>query len=293
MAKVKEQTSFLKKALESLTQEGFDEAVRIFQKYWLKNEIVDVNGTNDGGCDIKIYKSKRELKKCVQVTVRKDWENKLKIELKNANNLITKYGYSDKYDFFCSSVISDEKVNEYKKYALEDYDIDLTIYEANRLSQIECPELKDYLYSLHDDVIIKPNQLNLDKVTKSIYDLLTVGKGTTDIKNDLLNSLIISILYEKESMTIVSLKSELEKRLNKTLPDITHTINLLKTARRVVKDPDNSEKIKLSESEFSTAKDIFAYASLVEQEFITNFKSILTKYNITKEDEVLDHLKSV
>ena len=94
MAKVKEQTSFLKKALESLTQEGFDEAVRIFQKYWLKNEIVDVNGTNDGGCDIKIYKSKRELKKCVQVTVRKDWENKLKIELKNANNLITKYGYS-------------------------------------------------------------------------------------------------------------------------------------------------------------------------------------------------------
>lgn len=293
MAKVKEQTSFLKKALESLTQEGFDEAVRIFQKYWLKNEIVDVNGTNDGGCDIKIYKSKRELKKCVQVTVRKDWENKLKIELKNANNLITKYGYSDKYDFFCSSVISDEKVNEYKKYALEEYDIDLTIYEANRLSQIECPKLKNYLYSLHDDVIIKPNQLNLDKVTKSIYDLLTVGKGTTDIKNDLLNSLIISILYEKESMTIVSLKSELEKRLNKTLPDITHTINLLKTARRVVKDPDNSEKIKLSESEFSTAKDIFAYASLVEQEFITNFKSILTKYNITKEDEVLDHLKSL
>ena len=293
MAKVKEQTSFLKKALESLTQEGFDEAVRIFQKYWLKNEIVDVNGTNDGGCDIKIYKSRRELKKCVQVTVRKDWENKLKKELKNADNLITKYGYSDKYDFFCSSVISDEKVNEYKKYALEEYDIDLTIYEANRLSQIECPELKTYLYSLHDDVIIKPNQLNLDKVTKSIYDLLTVGKGTTDIKNDLLNSLIISILYEKESMTIVSLKSELEKRLNKTLPDITHTINLLKTARRVIKDPDDSEKIKLSESEYSSAKDIFAYASLVEQEFITNFKNILAKYNITKEDEVLDHLKSL
>ena len=293
MAKVKEQTSFLKRALESLTQEGFDEAVRIFQKYWLKNEIVDVNGTNDGGCDIKIYKSKREVKKCVQVTVRKDWENKLKKELKNADNLITKYGYSDKYDFFCSSVISDEKVNEYKKYALEEYDIDLTIYEANRLSQIECPELKNYLYSLHDDVIIKPNQLNLDNVTKSIYDLLTVGKGTTDIKNDLLNSLIISILYEKESMTIVSLKSELEKRLNKTLPDITHTINLLKTARRVVKDPDDSEKIKLSESEFNTAKDIFAYAALVEQEFITNFKSILTKYNITKEDEVLDLLKSL
>ena len=119
--------------------------------------------------------------------------------MKKADILITKYCYSDKYDFFCSSVISEEKSNELKKYASEEYDIDLTIYEANRLSQLDCPELKNYLYSLHGDVIIKPTQLNLDKATKSIYDLLTVGKGTTDIKYDLLNSLIISILYEKES----------------------------------------------------------------------------------------------
>ena len=75
MAKKKEQISFLQRAIEGLTQDGFDEAVRIFQKYYLKNEIVDVNGTNDGGCDIKIYENKRELKKCVQVTIRKDWEN--------------------------------------------------------------------------------------------------------------------------------------------------------------------------------------------------------------------------
>ena len=293
MAKVKEQTSFLKRALESLTQEGFDEAVRIFQKYYLKNEIVDVNGPGDGGCDIKIYKNKREQKKCVQVTVQKRWESKLKKELKNADKLITEFNYSDKYDFFCTSVISETKIEEYKQYALNEYSIDLTIYEANRLAQYSCPELKAYLYSLHDDIVLKPNQLNVDKATKSIYDFLTVGKGSTDIKNDILNSFIISILYEKESMDVDSLRKELEKRLHKNIPDITHLINLLKSAQRVIKDPNDNKKIKLSDSEFNLAKDIFAYASLVEQEFEIGFQKIVSKFEVSNGDELLQHLKQL
>ncbi len=293
MAKKKEQTSFLQRAIEGLSQDGFDEAVRIFQKYYLKNEIVDVNGTNDGGCDIKIYENKRELKKCVQVTVRKDWESKLKKELLNANELISKYSYSDKYDFFCSSVISESKIEECKQYALNNYSIDLTIYEAHRLSQLQCPELKNHLYALHDDIIIKPDQLNIDKVTKSIYDFLTVGKGSTDIKNDILNSFIISILYEKESMDIDSLRKELEKRLHKNIPDITHLINLLKSAQRVVKDPNDNKKIKLSDSEFNLAKDIFAYASLVEQEFEMGFQKIVSKFGVSNGDGLLQHLKQL
>ena len=289
----KEQISFLKRAIESLTQEAFDEAVQIFQKYYLKNEIIDVNGTNDGGCDIKIYKNKRETKKCVQVTVRKDWEKKLKKELQNVNELITKYNYSEKYDFFCSSVISEKKIEECKQYATNEYDIDLTIYEANRLSQLDCPRLKDYIYSLHNDIILNPSQLNVDRETKTIYDFLTISKGSTDIKNDILNSFIISILYAKESMDIESLKDELEKRLHKSIPDITHLINLLKSAQRVIKDPHAEDKIKLSEKEFNQAKDIFAYASLVEQEFEKGFQEIVSKFRVTHGDDILQELKKL
>lgn len=291
MAKKKEQISFLQRAIEGLTQDGFDEAVRIFQKYYLKNEIVDVNGTNDGGCDIKIYENKRELKKCVQVTIRKDWENKLKKELSNVNDLIAKHQYSDKYDFFCSSVISEMKIEEYKQYALNEYSIDLTIYEAHRLSQLQCPELRNYLYSLHNDIIIRPDQLNIDKVTRSIYDFLTAGKGSSDIKNDILNSFIISILYEKGSMAISSLKNELEERLNKKIPDITHTINLLKTTQRIIKDQNDLNKIKLSDTEYDCAKNIFDYASLVEQEFKNSFQTIISKYNVSNGDDLLEQLK--
>lgn len=293
MAKNKEQTTFLQRAIEGLSPDGFDEAVRIFQKHYLMHEIVDVNGTNDGGCDIKIFKNKREIKKCVQVTVRKDWENKLKKELVNANDLITKYNYSDKYDFFCSSVISESKIEEWKQYALNEYSIDLNIYEAHRLSQLQCLELRNYLYSIHDDIIIRPDQLNIDRATKSIYDFLTVGKGSTDIKNDILNSFIISILYEKESMDIDSLRKELEIRLHKSIPDISHLINLLKSAQRVVKDPNDVKKIKLSDSEFNLAKDIFAYASLVEKEFEISFQEILSRYGVSNGDELLQQLKQL
>ena len=58
MGKEKEQISFMEMAIKSSTQDGFDEIVRIYQKYYLHNDIIDVNGTNDGGCDIKIYKNK-------------------------------------------------------------------------------------------------------------------------------------------------------------------------------------------------------------------------------------------
>lgn len=293
MAKKSEQASFLQRAIEGLTQDGFDEVVRIFQKYYLKHEIINVNGPNDGGCDIKIFHNKRETKKCVQVTVRKDWEKKLKTELPNVNELISKYNYSEKYDFFCTSVVSQVKIEEMKQYALKEYDIELTIYEARSLSQLYCPELQSYLYALHDDIVLKPQQPSIDKTKKTLYDFLTVGKGTTDIKNDLLNSFIIAILYEKESMSIVSLKNELELRINKKISDITHTINLLKSARRIIKDPDDAEKLRLSESEFATAKDIFAYASLVEQEFIYNFKELLSKYSILNECDLLEQLKSL
>lgn len=293
MAKKKEQTAFLQRAIEGLSPDGFDEAVRIFQKYYLMHEVVDVNGTNDGGCDIKIYKNKREIKKCVQVTVRRDWENKLKKELLNADDLITKYNYSDKYDFFCSSVISESKIEEWKLYALKEYSIDLNFYEAHRLSQLQCPELRNYLYSIHDDIIIRPDQLNIDRVTKSIYDFLTVGKGSTDIKNDILNSFIISILYEKGSMAIDLLEKELEQRLQKDIPDISHTINLLKSAHRVEKDPNDPKKIKLSESEYNNAKDIFAYASLVEREFNNSFQQIISKYKIVNGSDLLERLKNL
>lgn len=70
---------FVKAAISSLSQEQFNELVRIFQEiYWERNEIVGVDGSGDGGCDIKIFTDKKEQKKCVQITVQKSLDAKIK-----------------------------------------------------------------------------------------------------------------------------------------------------------------------------------------------------------------------
>ena len=82
MVKQKAVRNFLLEAIKGLSKEYFDELVRIFQLSYLHNsEAIFVDGTNDGGCDIKLYQNKREIKKCVQVTVQKHVETKIKKEL--------------------------------------------------------------------------------------------------------------------------------------------------------------------------------------------------------------------
>ena len=70
--------NFILEAIKGLSKEEFDELVRIFQLSYLHNsEAIIVDGANDGGCDIKVFQNKREIKKCVQVTVQKQIELKL------------------------------------------------------------------------------------------------------------------------------------------------------------------------------------------------------------------------
>lgn len=294
MNKTKPVRDFLLTCIKALSKENFDEAVRIFLLNYLKcEECINVDGANDGGCDIKIFKNKREIKKCVQVTVNKAIETKLKNDLKKVDNLITEYNYSSSFDFFCSTAVSEEKIEEYQKFARDTYTIELNIFEAKRLSEIDCKELGDYIYSLHDDIVIKPEEFNLDKATKALYDLLAHGKNTSDIKNSLLHSVIISILYEKSPIDIHSLREELENRLGKNIPDIQQAINLLKTQQRVVKDPTNQKLLCLSEEESESVKDIIASSARLEKNFIDEFSKILETYGIKFNEQILDDLKKL
>lgn len=286
--------NFILEAIKGLSKEEFDELVRIFQLSYLHNsEAVIVDGANDGGCDIKVFQNKREIKKCVQVTVQKQIELKLKKDLEKVAQMISQYGYSNKFEFYCSISISEDKIEEYKKFAIDEYDIELDIYEAKRLSQLNCKEIVDYIYSLHSDVILKPEQMNIDRATKTLYDLLANGKDTSDIKNSLVDSVIISILYEKAPIDMIGLKEELEKRLGKNLPDILHSVNNLKSDQRIIKAPSNPKLLCLSELEQNNVQEILASSAKIEKDFCTSFTEILAKYEIVYTQDILDELKNL
>lgn len=287
--------TFLLEAIKGLSKENFDELVRIFQvSYWKCEDIVNVDGANDGGTDIKIFRDKKELKKCIQITVQKQGLGlKLNADLKKVSEKISKYGYSNIFEFYCSSSVSEDFIEEVKKNALQEHSIVLEIYDAKRLSQLNCKEVVDYIYSLHSGVILKPEQMNIDKATKTLYDILANGKYSSDIKNSLVDSIIISIIYEKGSIEISELKKELENRLGKEVPDILHSINTLKSVQRIIKDSNNSKYLRLSESEYNNVKEILANSVKLEKEFCNAFTAILSKYGIEYSQEILDELKNL
>ena len=294
MAQQRAVRSFILEAIKGLSPDEFSELVSIFQTSYLRNsEAINVDGANDGGCDIKVFQNKREIKKCVQVTTQKQIELKLKRDLEKVSKMISQYGYSNKFEFYCSIPISEDKIEEYKKFSIDEYDIELDIYEAKRLSQLNCKEVVEYIYSLHSDVVLKPEQMNIDKATRTLYDLLANGKDSSDIKNSLVDSVIISILYEKAPIDILGLKTELENRLGKNLPDILHSVNSLKSDQRIIKVPDNPKLIQLSELEHSNVKDILANSTKVEKEFCYSFAEILAKHQIEYKEEILNELKNL
>ena len=154
--------------LSFLTQEEFDRAVTIFERDFLKNEVVLVNGSNDGGCDLKRFKNGKELLQCIQITIqKKDLSKKLTEDLTKAKLLIDKHGYSPSFDFYCSLALADEKINEYRDLAKNKFGIEINIYDANRLSQLECVKFQEYLLSF-----VPKLEPSFDQLKKHLSDQL-------------------------------------------------------------------------------------------------------------------------
>lgn len=268
-------SDFLKTVIHSLSPEKFSEAVAIFERYYLNNEIVSVDGHNDGGCDIKIYKNRKEQKRCVQVTVNKSIKKKIYDDLKKVDELINKYGYSSNFDYFCSVCLSDNSINEYREYANNNYCIELNIYDGNRLAQLNCVKLQEYLYSL----LPKSEDLTIDKATRLLYQMLASGNDTSGIKNSILYSIIISILYERGPLSIEELSSEFKSRIKIELPNITLAVRRLSDDSRVIYN-SQLDRVQLTESERESVSDVIATSNIIEEEFISQFNALLLKYQI-------------
>ena len=68
MNKTKPVRDFLLTCIKALSKENFDEAVRIFLLNYLKcEECINVDGANDGGCDIKIFKNTYLTKRFINI----------------------------------------------------------------------------------------------------------------------------------------------------------------------------------------------------------------------------------
>ena len=287
-------TSFVVKAINGLSESDFKKLVYLFQEtYWGYEAVIDVDGPGDGGCDIKVFKNKKEQKKCVQVTVQKTLVHKIKADLEKTERLVKDYDYSPSLEFYCSICVPNAKIEEYKRTAKTVYGIELDLYDATRIAGLGGRAVEEFIYGIHTDVVIRSGEDQIGKANRYLYDLLANGSDSSDIKNCIVESVIISIIYEKGTIDIGSLKRALEQRLGKCLPDITHLINLLKSDKRVINVPGSSGTIRLSEEEERIVKDIFASSIENEKAFDSALNALVAKYQIKEKSSVVSLLKKL
>ncbi len=291
MANVK----FLASTIKDLTKEQFDHFVATFQKERFGfDSVVNVDGANDGGCDLKVFRGVKQQRKCIQLTVNKSTvEAKLRDDLHKLDRLMEAYPeqYPRKVEFYCTTTIAEKKLAEYVRIASKQYGIDLDIYDCNHLATLidEGGECEQYLYSLHPGVILNRKEESIDKTKKCLYDFLAEGKNTSDIKNNLLESLIVSVLYIKAPIGQNEIKKNLESIIEKDLPDITYLINRLKSQKRIKVIRQNLQDfVELSENELKNVQDTFVQSSKIENDFKEGFNRILMNYQIDPNECIIE-----
>lgn len=284
--------NFIKTALSSLSEEQFDEVVRIFQKEYLGRTVVFVNGTNDYGKDIVIYQDHREMKRCVQVTIEKTVESKLRRELPKVQKLINDFGYSSNYEFFCNVPVSEGKVEDMKKDARNNYGIDLDVYEGKRISQLSGDRVRNYIYSLFEDSP-KVQLLKIDDSEKILYNLLTGGISSGDIKKGIIQTMIVFAIFEKNIMDIQTLEKIVERRLHKRIPNMRSHISELIREDRIRFASSDHLQVELTENEGKQVAEIYTQSQYMENDFNLHFKEILDRYGISDYREIMEKLKDL
>lgn len=279
-------SEFFLKEINDLTQEPFDEAVQVFISERFGYEHVNVNGPNDGGNDIKIYQNKKEVKRCIQVTVRKDIERKIEEDLKKVNELRKNFHYSSFFEFYCSVNISEGKMDELKKYADEEYSIALDIYDANRLAQLGGKKFRECILKNYPELQYKSSARKHSKQERVLFDVLAMGNDTSDIKNGILYSFIVFEINKYDTISFKELKPEIEKVLpNVGQNELSRAISYLIKEKRIEKTEDG-KKYQLSDDEKKCIENIYIQASKDENDFYEAIGTILRKYNIPYDSNV-------
>ena len=272
---------FLQNSIKSLSPDNFRELISLFQiEYWNATEVIGVDGANDGGNDLKIFEGKNPVKKCIQLTTQKLIDRKIKEDIQKANDNINKYGYSNSFEFYWSQAMSEDKINEYQDFARKNYGIDLKVYDAKILSSINCNSVKKYIYELYGQIGTS-DKIVIDKSTKILYDLLSIGNNTTDIKTNLIHSFIVFFIHEKEKANISEICKYIKENLNPLIDDtfIVEQINYLRTNKRLITSKENRQIVELSDVEKELIVDLTTQANITQSEFETKFIDILKLYN--------------
>ncbi|MGE4346138.1 MAG: hypothetical protein AB7D46_01865, partial [Flavobacteriaceae bacterium] len=207
-------TDEYKKWISNLSESNFNELIKGFAaEYYETKEIHISNGPYDGGIDLVYSKNGVVQKRNIQITVHeKGYEKKLIADIKKSADNVKQYSYQAKLDFYISQKISQSKADELIRKAEVDFGIDLKIYDANKLAGLSSnyKSIRDII-SKYNKIAFPDEKINIDKNSKILFDTLTMGKDTTQLKNDIIKSFILFYFFEHGESSVAEVIESLTK----------------------------------------------------------------------------------
>ena len=128
------------KLINGLNEVNFNQLIKEYAKeYYDTKELHISDGPYDGGLDLEYFKKEQKVKRNIQITVtdsknKSSFEKKLFNDVKNSANNRDKYSYQSNLDFYTSASLTQERKNKYITEAEVEYNIDLKIIDAKKLS---------------------------------------------------------------------------------------------------------------------------------------------------------------
>lgn len=310
----------------------FTTVVKTFIELYYKLEqnvaidIIKVDGSGDGGLDLKFFVNKRQRKLPIQLTVQKTQvEKKIKEDIQKINDLVDKYNYEPILLFFYSQNISENKNNDLVRYAYDKYDIELKIIDAKFIGEIAANEnyviLKSKIFE-QLGISVTKEKLQLDDTKKMMYDLISYGNDTAEIKNQIINSFLLHTIYTRKNISENDLCAALNKQFNlkNTINEqITEKLNdkfIIKTTKKDNKNEEldfckqqfsrlaalkkitnTEENITLTASEIQRIENVKEEFLLQENYFIKQITDILLQYGLQDKyrlfiDEIIKYFKA-
>lgn len=267
----------------------FDTIVKSYlREIYGYKRIVVTDGKDDLGMDIKVFDHLNQ-KFQYQVTIMKSsnaseqtkFQAKLFDDVQKANRNVKDYGYSPNLYFFYSYVLTEKKKNNFRREALNSYNIYLEIIDANQIAS----ESEEYI-KLQKDIYACSGLNDFDKNNNDkkeqnlIYDLLSFGKAV-DVKISIVECFIQQCLYNKGGLKcdeIIKLCMEkFHSKENNTF--YNKLINKMYNDDRILIYCREDKKYHLTDNKKIEIETGTQQILLDEQLFENKLKELLSDYN--------------
>lgn len=282
----------LKNLIKSLSEINFKDLIVYYCKTRFNADNVRIiDGPYDGGNDLEIIKGDVDIKRNIQVTINKSYEHKLEADLCKISKLATR---NNQLDFFISQELSKTKRESLETNAILNHNITLKIYDANILAQEPINGLRERVYKYHN---IDTNiSVDIDKNTKILFDVLTLGKKSVEAKKNFFTSLVLSCIYNNPHIKYHQLAELIKPQLKNKIDDdyLKKEINALKQKQIVLSPTTDKWEFYLSDNKQQEINEIYQQCNLLEKILLRDVHNFIEANAIPcSESDLCNAIKSL